>query len=126
MNLLNYFTVLLILGGTDYLTGFNHEQLNGLVLLFLNAHKSGYDLGLVFFGFHCLVLGYLLFKSDYFPKLLGILVGLASLGYLTNSFTSLVFPNYAEQMSPVLILPVIAEFSLCLWLLITGVKVQPE
>ena len=124
VNLLNHFAAMLVLSGADYLTVFEPGQLDALALLFLNVHKHGYDLGLVFFGLHCLMLGYLLFKSDYFPRVLGVLMVFASLGYLVGSLTLFLFPNYAGAVTPVYVAPLIGELSLCLWLLIKGVRLQ--
>ena len=67
MNLLNKFAALLLLSGTDYLTVFEPDQLHAFVLLFLNAYEYGALIWGIFFGLHLLVLGYLLFKSGYFP-----------------------------------------------------------
>jgi len=125
VNLLNYFAAVLLLSGADYLVVFEPGQLHALALLFLEIHRHGYDLGLVFFGLHCLVLGYLLFKSDYFPKILGVLMVLASLGYLVGSFTLFLFPEYQTAIAPVYVAPLIGELSLCLWLIIKGVRIQP-
>lgn len=125
INLLNHFAALLLLSGADYLTAFEPEQLHALVLLFLNAHHYGYLIGGAFFGLHCLILGYLLFKSDFFPRMLGVLLIVASFGYLIESFGNFLFPNYEALLVWVVAVPaVIAELSLCLWLLIKGVSVQ--
>lgn len=77
LNLLNLFFVLRLLNGDSFLSVYTNEQLNALVLLFLNAHSSGYLIGLVFFGIHCLVLGYLVIKSHYVPSVLGMLLIIA-------------------------------------------------
>jgi hypothetical protein len=125
INLLNHFIALLLVSGAEYLTVFETDQLHALVLLFLNAHTYGYLIGGAFFGLHCFVLGYLLFKSDLFPGILGILLVLASLGYLIESFGNFLFPNYEEVFVWIVAVPaVIAELSLCLWLLLKGVKAQ--
>jgi hypothetical protein len=123
LNLLNHFMALLLVSGAEYLTVFETEQLHALVLLFLNAHRYGYLIGGAFFGLHCLLLGYLLFKSDLFPGVLGILLIIASFGYLIESFGNFLFPDYQELFIWVVAVPaVIAELSLCLWLLLKGVK----
>jgi len=67
--------------------------------------------------------GCLIFKSGYFPKTLGVLLAIASLSYLANSFTLFLAPKYAELVFPVLVLAVIGEASLCLWLLVKGMDV---
>jgi hypothetical protein len=129
VNLLNLLFVLQLLSGADYLAAFSAEQLYALVLQFLDAHGIGYSIGLVFFGIQCAVLGYLICKSDYIPRILGILLILASAGYLTDSFAKFLlseYQNYETLFALVVFLPAfIAELSLCLWLIIKGAKI-PE
>lgn len=122
VNLLNYFAALLLLSGSKYLGSFESGQLNSLAYMFLDIHRHGYDLGLVFFGLHCLFLGYLLYRSYKFPRILGILMYLAGAGYVVGSFTLFLFPSFTSAIAPVYIAPVIGELSLCLWLLIKGVR----
>ncbi|MCD4844290.1 MAG: DUF4386 domain-containing protein [Methanosarcinales archaeon] len=86
INALNQFAVLLLLSGADYLIVFGANQLNALVMLFLNLHKYGYFIAQIFFGLWLLPLGYLIFKSGYFPKILGILVMIACFGHLLEFF----------------------------------------
>ena len=127
VNLLNLVVVALLAGGAGYLAALQPDQSNALAMLFINAHKYGYAIGLVFFGFHCMVLGYLVFKSGFLPRILGILLLIASIGYLVDSFANVLLPNYADY-EPVLTFVVfvpafVAELSLCLWLLLKGVNV---
>jgi Domain of unknown function (DUF4386) len=125
INLLNQFFPLLILSGAEYLNVFETSQLYALVLLFLNAYGYGYSIGLVFFGFHCAVLGYLILKANYFPSILGGLLILASLCYITGSFTFFLFPEYVAMIFPEILLPsLVAALSLSLWLLLKGLKVK--
>ncbi len=123
--LLLLFIVLLLLSGADYLAVIETDKLHALVLLFLNGHSYGYDLGLLFFGLHCFVLGYLIFISGYIPKILGLLLILASLAYLTGSFTRFLFPDYVDTISPIYVVSLIAELSLCIWLLFKAIKPEP-
>lgn len=122
VNLLNYFAALLVLNGSGPLAAFSSEQLNSLALLFLEIHKHGYDLGLVFFGLHCLVLGYLLYKSDLFPSILGLLMALAGLGYLVGSATLFLWPRFAGTVEAIYILPVIGELAFSIWLVVKGLR----
>jgi uncharacterized protein DUF4386 len=125
INLLNHFIALLLLSGADYLTVFETDQLYALMLLFLDAHRYGYLISGAFFGLHCFILGYLLFRSEYFPRILGVLLVFAASGYLTESFGNFLFPEYKEILTWVVAPPaVIAELSLCLWLLIKGVNIR--
>ena len=127
--LLNLIFVLQLLSGADYLKVFETDQLHALVLQFLNGHNYGSLIGLVFFGFHLFVLGYLVFKSDYIPRILGVLLVFASFGYLIDSFANFLLSNY-ENYKAIFALVVgvpgfIGELSLCFWLLIKGAKI-PE
>jgi hypothetical protein len=125
INLLPYFIALLLLSGAGYLTVFEPDQLDALVLLFLNAHGYGVFIWQLFFGFHLFVLGYLIFKSGYFPRILGILMVLGSLGYLLDSYGNILFPNYAAIFGVIVgVTAVIGELPFFLWLLIKGVNVQ--
>jgi len=123
-NLLTHFIVLLLLGGAGYLTVFAPDQLQALVMVFLNAYDYGFTIGIVFLFLHASILGYLIFKSGYFPKILGVFFMIASLGYLIDSFSHILIPNY--QTGPVyLALPIaIAEIAFPLWLLIKGVNAK--
>lgn len=123
-NLLNYYVVLLLIQGETYISAFKQDQLNSLAMLFLDMHSHGYDLGLLFFGISCLILGYLVVKSGYFPKVLGYGLIAAGTTYLTGSFTRFLFPAYSSFIEPIYIVPLIAEVSFCLWLLFKGVRVQ--
>jgi uncharacterized membrane protein HdeD (DUF308 family) len=94
------------------------------VKISLKLHDYGFGIDLVFFGFACLVYGYLLFRSGYFPRTLGVLMAIAGLSYLTNSFTLILAPAYAGTIFLILGLALIGELSLCLWLLVFGVNEQ--
>ncbi|BBL79796.1 hypothetical protein RxyAA322_16500 [Rubrobacter xylanophilus] len=93
INLLNQLTALMLLSGADYLAVFDANQLQALALLFLGAFEYGYDIALVFFGLHLLVLGYLVYRSGCFPRVLGVLLVVTSLSYLSDSFSGFLFPD---------------------------------
>ena len=79
----------------------------------------------MFFGFTCLARGYLIFKSGYFPKVLGVLLQVAGVSYLLNSFALLLAPSFAQAISPGVLVPaLVGELSLTLWPLIKGVNVE--
>jgi hypothetical protein len=127
VNLLNTYVPLLLLGNAGYLTAFPPDQLNALLLLALEAHSFGYLIGLVFFGVHCLILGYLVFTSRYVPRALGVLLMIAGAGYLIDSFSRTLLPSYDEVanlfLGVVFVPAFIGEVSFCLWLLLKGVDV---
>jgi len=124
MNLLHYYAAILILDGSNYSKAFGTTESAGLASLFLDLHAHGYDLGLLLFGLHCVLLGYLVFKSRYLPRMLGALVVAAGLVYLIGSYTRFLAPAYVEAVSPIYAVAIISEVSLCLWLLIKGVNLE--
>ncbi len=122
---LNLFTPLFLLSNADYLKAFEPRQLDALLYLAIKSDTYGFGVGLIFFGFACLVLGYLIFRSVYLPKALGVLMQIAGLCYLINSFALILAPAFADIIFPVILLPAfIAELSLALWLLFKGVNVE--
>ena len=117
------FAALFLSGNADYLRAFEPHQLHALVNISLKLHDYGFGIDLVFFGFACLVYGFMLFRSGYFPKILGVLMAIAGLSYLTNSFTLILAPAYAGKIFLILVFALIGELSLCLWLMVKGVNV---
>lgn len=130
LNMLNQFAALLVLNGADYLTVFNQEQLEALSLFFLELHKHGYALNGIFFGLWLFPLGYLVFTSGYFPKIVGRVIGIflmvGCFGYLADVAAYFLFPGAYDVVSSFATIPTsIGEFSLCGWLVIAGAKI-PE
>lgn len=122
VNLLNQISPLLILSNNAYLNTFQPNQLAALSQLSLNIQGAGYAIGLVFFGFYCLIVGYVIFNSKMVPKFLGILYIISGLGYLINSFIMLLSKGFANPVFAYVAIPIfIGELSFCLWLLIKGV-----
>ena len=112
------------LGNTDYLKAFEPQQLQVLANLVLKSHEIAFNIALIFFAFTCLVNGYLIFKSGYLPRLIGVLMQIAGLSYLTACFAALFAPAFADLIIPAILLPpLIGESSLCLWLLVKGVNI---
>ena len=123
-NLLNFFAPLILLGGVRHLTAFNREQLESLAYVFLQLQAIGFNIAVVFFAFYDLSIGYLLFRSSFLPRILGVLMAISGLCYLTNSLATFLSPRFANHLVPYIQLPSgVAELSLCLWLLIIGVNV---
>jgi hypothetical protein len=122
-NKLNLVTVLLLLKGADYKV-FEAHRLQALASLSLALHEYGFGIGLIFFGVRCLVVGYLISRSGYFPKSLGVLQAIAGLCYLINSFALLLAPALANKMFPAILFPAfIGELAMGVWLLVKGVNV---
>lgn len=111
---------LLVVGASPYLSAFNAKQLQGLALLLLNFNIQVGYIALFFFGVFQIVLGYLIFRSAFLPRVLGTLIALAGLGWLT-----FLWPPLANQLlTPLEVLGFVAEASLMLWLLVKGVDSQ--
>ena len=125
MNLLQLLGALFPLGKAGYLGAFDPAQLHALTSLSLKLHAYGFGVSLIFFGCVCLVMGYLIFRSGYLPKTIGVLMQIAGLSYLINSFALLLAPTFASRMFPAILLPAfVGEASFCLWLLVKGVNVE--
>lgn len=122
LNLLNQFAALYVLTGADYLSSFEPAQLNELSLLFLDLHSYGYSLNELFFGLWLLPLGYLVYKSEYFPAVLGILLILGTFGHLIDLVHVFVLPDLAVITYPGLAVAAVAEFGFAGYLLIRGVS----
>ena len=125
-NMLNQFMALLLLNGDDYLGVFDPDQVDALVLLFMDAHEVGYFIGLVFFGLATFFLGYLVLKSGAFPAIFGVaLMLLVPAGYILDSFTSFLIEDKDSIISVVLITPAaITEILFVLWLLVKGGSIE--
>jgi hypothetical protein len=116
-----YLAPLLILQGGRSLSAFTAEQLQALALMFLKLNAYAFNIDLVFFGLWCVLTGYLIFRSTFLPRILGVLLAISGLGYLT-----FLYPPLAHH----LFMPYIAgasalgEIPLMLWLIVMGVNAQ--
>jgi len=123
-NKLNLLQPLFLLGDAGYLKAFTPEQLQALSYVSLRTHDYGFGFGLMFFGAECIVVGYLIVRSSYLPTVLGVMMAVAGVSYLTNSFALVLSPTLASRLFPVILLPpFVAELSMALWLLMKGVDV---
>jgi len=108
-----------VLGGAPYLSIFKVEQLQALAYMFFELYAQAFNICFVFFGFYCLLIGYLIFRSTFLPRILGVLMAIGGLGWLT--FLS---PPLANSLWPYIAAPgILGEGSLTLWLLVMGVNV---
>jgi hypothetical protein len=125
VNLLTSILVLLVLGGSGYLAVFERDQLDALAMLFLDANEFMVLVWGMFFGLHLMLLGYLVYRSGFWPRVLGILLLLASLGYLVQSYGHILAPRYDGTLSAaVVLLAVPGELAFAIWLLWKGVDVE--
>ncbi|HET7151259.1 MAG TPA: DUF4386 domain-containing protein [Candidatus Acidoferrum sp.] len=113
------------LGNAGYLKAFSPEQLYAMASLALKSHGYGFGVSLLFFGCFCVVIGRVIFRSGFLPKAIGVLMQIAGLCYLTDSFALVLSPAFANRLFPAILVPsFVGEASLCLWLLVKGVNVQ--
>jgi Domain of unknown function (DUF4386) len=121
---ISHFAALRLLSNADYLSAFTSDQLQAAALFALRLHNDAYAISLVFFGFACLALGYLIFWSRFLPRWLGALMALAGISYLLNNFALFLDPALGATLFSFLFAPMfIAELALALWLAIKGVNV---
>jgi hypothetical protein len=125
INSLNLFAPVLLLGGGNQLIAAEESFLPNLVAFFLDLHNAGYIIANIFFGLWLLPLGYLIIKSELFPRIFGILLIIACFGYLMDFFVTFLFPGYGAVFHPIAMAPAaVAELSFALWLLIKGINTQ--
>jgi hypothetical protein len=124
-NLLNQFAPLVLLESGRYSSVLTAEQLQAQAYMPLELQAIGFNISLVFFVCYDLSLGYLIFNSSFLPRILGVLLAIGGLCYLTYSFADFLAPRFAASLVPYIQVPSgLAELSLTLWLLVFGVNVQ--
>jgi hypothetical protein len=113
------------IGKSAYLTAFTPAQLQAMTALAMKAHLFGFGIALLLFGPFFFVTGYLIFKSGYFPKPIGVLYQLAGLAYMFNGFGLVLAPQLAARLFMIMAGPAfIGETSFAVWLLIKGVRIE--
>jgi Domain of unknown function (DUF4386) len=111
---------LVVLRHGGALGAFSAEQLQSLALVFLRWREQAFNVFLVFFGFRCALIGYLIYRSTFLPRIIGVLMAFAGLGYLM-----LLWPPLVDYVAPFnLVLAAPGELSLVAWLLVVGVNVE--
>ncbi len=119
--LLNLLTVLRLLYHSEYLTVFGADHLHAQVMLSLNAFRDGWSFAYYFFGIHLILLGYLIFRSTYIPRLIGILIILDGAGWIIFTIQPVLLPNVNLDFIGVTFF---GELVLLFWLLIRGPKIK--
>jgi hypothetical protein len=115
-----YIAPLLILQGGSSWSAFTTEQLQALALLFVKLNTYAFDIYLVFFGFWCILIGYLIFRSTFLPRVLGVLVAISGLGWVTY-----LSPPIANHLWPyIAAASAVGEIPLEFWLMVMGVNAQ--
>jgi len=126
LNELNAIATLVLVHGADFLSIFEKPQRDALAILFLNLHGHGFDVAAIFWGLWLFPLGLLVFRSGFFPRILGVLLILNGFTYLVNSYTSLVLPQYEDVVSRWIMPFQFGELLFMFWLLIMGASPKPS
>jgi len=114
------FAPFVLLKGAPYLNVFTPEQLQALAYMFLAVRAQANNIGLVFFGLHCFGVGYLIFRSTFMSRIIGLLMLMAGTGWLT-----FLVPAITKSLAPFNMMPgAIGEVSLAFWLVVKGVNIQ--
>jgi hypothetical protein len=115
-----YLAPLLVLTGGSSVSVFTAAQLQALALVFLRLNGYAFNIYLVFFGLWCFLIGYLIFRSTFLPRILGVLLAIAGLGWMTY-----LHPPLAYHLWPfIAAASAISEIPLELWLIVMGVNAQ--
>jgi Domain of unknown function (DUF4386) len=128
VNIGNKFAVLTLISKADYLRTFEAEQLQAQVLLYLRYYNNGNTVASLFWGLWLLPFGYLVYKSEFLPKFIGVLLMLGCFGYVIDLVAGFLSPSYRETIiaSYIRVPGSLGEFGICLWLLIMGAKKRRE
>ena len=123
--LLNQFAPLVLLGSGPYTSALPAAQLQALAYMPSALSGIDYSIHTVFFGFDALCIAYLVLRSTFLPRAIGVLLAIDALAYLADGFTDFLAPGVAAHLVPWIGLPtIVGEGSLCLWLLVVGVDVE--
>ncbi len=122
--LIFFFGVLQLVGGAGYLTAFEPGQLDAQVMLLLEAFNYAWLIGLACFGVHLILIGYLMLASGLAPRVLGVLLAVAGIAYLIDTFAYALLSSYADYEAAFLVIvavpSVVAELAFTVWLLARG------
>ena len=116
-----YLAPLLILHGGSSFSAFTAEQMQALALMFLKLNQYAYNIDLVFFGLWCVLTGYLVFRSTFLPRILGVLLAISGLGYMIYLYPPLAYHLFMPYLAAA---SALGEIPLELWLMVMGVNEQ--
>jgi hypothetical protein len=116
-----YLAPLVILQSGSSLSAFTAEQLQALALMFLKLNAYAFNIDLVFFGLWCILTGYLIFRSTFLPRILGVLLAISGLGFVTYLYPPLAYYLFLPYIAAA---SALGEIPLELWLIVMGVNVE--
>jgi hypothetical protein len=116
-------TQLAVLSGTPFTSALSTDQMAGVAYTFARAQSQVYTMAMMFFACYCAITGVLIWRSRFLPRLVGVLMVFAGLGWAANTLTLLLAPVLASQLFPAIMMPgMIGEVSLAVWLALRGVN----
>ncbi len=125
VNLFPHLAALQVLHGAHYLTALDASQRQAVALFALDLHGLGVHVWELFFGLHCAVVGVLIYRSTFLPRALGVLMGIAALGYSLNGLGNLALPGAARILAAVVgVAALVGELPFLGWLLFKGVDAE--
>ncbi len=123
-SLTNLATLVLLRDG-QYSSAFTTSQLQAMAMMSLRLYIQGFNIAMAFFGFQCLLIGYLIVRSTFLPRILGALLAIGGSSYVISSFATFLSPAFGARLSPYIVpAALLGEGSLTLWFLVKGVNVQ--
>jgi hypothetical protein len=118
----NNFAAMYLVSGVDYLSMFDKSQLDGLAYLSLRLHSAGLMVASIFWGLWLFPFGWLVIRSGFIPRFLGVFLWIAGSGYVIDATTSILLPQFTDLLSPVLMGMILLEAPIIFWLLIWGAR----
>ena len=124
LNVLNEIAALILVSGANFLAVLGKPQLDALAMLCLRLHGQGLQVAGIFWGLWLFPFGLLIMRCGFIPKALGASVIIAGIGYLLESFTSLILPHSMSTVGDVAGILELGELPIIAWLVIWGAKTQ--
>ena len=116
---------LVLLRSDQYLSTFTPNQLQTMALAALRLYEQAFLIAMVFFGLQCVLVGCLIVRSTFLPRILGVLLALGGLSYVISSLANFLAPAFGARLAPFIVpAAILGEGSLTLWLLLVGVNAQ--
>lgn len=121
-SLLAHYAPIVLLGSASSLSALTQGQLQAASYVSLQLFEGGFAIALIFFGFDCFTLAYLIVNSMFLPRIIGVALAIEGVGYIVNSFTLFLAPSLQTRIFPYFTVTALAEVAFALWLLLVGVN----
>jgi Domain of unknown function (DUF4386) len=119
--MLNLVTVYRLVNTPDYLTAFGSQQLHAQVRLLLNSFRYDWSMSLLIFGIHLVLLGYLIYRAGYIPRIIGVLLVIDGMGWVVDSLKPYLYPTAHLGF---LFVTFLGELVFMVWLLVRGWRIE--